>query len=72
MNLKFYTTHCPMCSILQKKLDNAGLQYEICEDTQKMLDLGFTSMPMLEIDNCNTLSFKQACDWINDYVKENG
>ncbi len=70
MNLTLYTTHCPMCNVLTKKLDNTGLQYKICENEQEMLSLGLTSVPILKIDN-DMLSFRQACDWIDNYIKEN-
>lgn len=60
-----YSTHCPKCTVLQKKLDKANIHYEICDDVDIIVKKGFTNMPVLEIEN-ETLSFKQAVDWINE------
>lgn len=58
-----YTIHCPACNVLKKKLDSKGIEYEEITDKQVMLDKGFTSMPMLEIDG-QVLDFNGAIRWI--------
>ena len=68
-NITLYTTHCPQCTILQKKLDSAGIEYNISEDVQEMLQLGFMAAPILKVDN-DTYTFKEACLWVDDYVYE--
>lgn len=60
-----YTTHCPKCRVLEKKLEKANIQYKICEDTAIMSEKGFTSAPVLEV-NDKPLTFKEAVDWINN------
>lgn len=69
MNVILYTTHCPKCIILAKKLDAAGVQYETKEDPEEMLKLGFMSAPVLRVDN-ETYLFKEACLWADDYKIE--
>lgn len=64
MMIKLYTTHCPKCSILEKKLNNNNIKYEIIEDKDLLIELGFTTVPILEVDN-NFMDFKQANEWIN-------
>ena len=59
-----YTTHCPKCRVLEKKLEKANIQYKTCEDTAVMNEKGFTSAPVLEVDD-KLLTFKEAVDWIN-------
>ena len=59
-----YTTHCPKCKVLEKKLEKANIQYEVCEDAAIMTEKGFTSAPMLEV-NGKAFTFKEAADWIN-------
>ena len=59
-----YTTHCPQCIVLTKKLDQAGIQYEVCEDIDVMTEKGFMSAPILEVDG-EAMPFKKAVDWIN-------
>lgn len=45
-----YTTHCTRCRALEAALKNKNIQYEVCEDVDKMIDLGFMSAPILEVD----------------------
>lgn len=61
--ITLYTTHCPQCTVLSKKLDQAGVQYDTCEDIEVMQSKGFMSAPMLEVDG-EVMNFKQAVDWI--------
>lgn len=58
-----YTTHCPKCNVLTKKLDQAQIKYEICEDADIMREKGFSSAPVLEV-NGEFFSFKEAVVWI--------
>lgn len=60
---KLYTTHCPRCEVLCKKLEAAGVQFSICDDVEQIINLGFQSAPVLEIDG-QFMDFKQAVDWI--------
>lgn len=69
MNVILYTTHCPKCIILGKKLDAAGVNYTTNEDPEEMLRLGFMSAPVLRVDDEFYL-FKEACLWVDDYVYE--
>lgn len=64
----FYSTGCPKCRILKKKLDEKGIQYEICSDEEQMIGLGLTEVPAMEVKG-NILSFTEAVKWINE--KEN-
>ena len=59
-----YSTGCPKCKILIKKLDMAHIDYIIIDDKQTMIDKDFTTVPMLEVDK-TIMDFKTAVDWIN-------
>lgn len=61
----FYSTGCPKCRILKKKLDEKGIQYETCSDEERMIVLGLTEVPALGIEG-NILSFTDAVKWINE------
>lgn len=63
MSITLYTTHCPKCEVLYKKLEAAGLQFEICENVDELVDLGFKTVPILKVDE-EFLDFKKAVDWI--------
>ena len=51
MKVVLYSTDCPQCKVLKKKLDDKGIEYEVVSDVDEMLRLGFTSAPMLTVDD---------------------
>lgn len=58
-----YTTHCPKCRILEKKLNIAGVDYSASEKLDKLIRAGYSSAPMLELEDGSFLNFKEACKW---------
>ncbi len=58
-----YTTHCPRCRMLEAALASKNIAYETCEDVQKMKELGFTEVPVLEIDG-RRLSCGEAMKYV--------
>lgn len=60
-----YTTHCPRCSILEKKMTAANIKYEVEDNVDKMIAKGFTSAPMLEVDD-KILNFSEAVKWLKE------
>ena len=60
----FYSTHCPKCTILEKKLQDKGIVYKEINDKQTMIDKGFMQVPMLEVDGV-TMNYIEAVKWIN-------
>lgn len=65
MEIILYSTGCPKCQVLEKKLKAKNLKFEICNDINIMKEKGFTQMPILEI-NKKELAFKEAVDWIKE------
>lgn len=65
MTVILYTTHCPKCKVLEKKLAAKNIAYTEITDTDVMLEMGFNATPMLEVDG-NIMDFKAASDWINN------
>ena len=63
-----YTTHCPKCKVIEKKLAMKGIEYVEVSDKQKLIDLGFKSTPVLEVDG-RIYNFKEANDYINSIKK---
>ena len=59
-----YSTHCPKCQILEKKLKQKGIDYNEINDIQQMLDMGLKSVPWLEVDG-QMMDFNQSNQWIN-------
>lgn len=62
--VKLFSTHCPKCNILTKKLQENNIEYEEENDVDTMLSLGITTVPMLEVDE-KLINFKDAINWIN-------
>lgn len=60
-----YTIDCPKCKVLERKLEEKNIQYEICKDTNIMAEKGYMYLPILEIDD-KVLNFKEAVDWIKE------
>ena len=64
MNI-LYTTHCPKCNVLRKKLEDKNIKFEICEDIDLMLSKGIQQAPYLEVDN-ELMNFSKAIKWVNE------
>lgn len=62
-----YSTHCPRCLVLTRKLQSAGILYEEINDIEIMKAKGFMEAPKLEVDGV-VYNFKEAVDWINKGV----
>ena len=65
MKVVLYSTHCPRCCVLEKKLKSNNIEYEEVNDVDLMLEKGFTAVPILEVDGV-VMDFKEANDWINN------
>lgn len=65
MNVILYTTDCPKCVVLKRKLDEAGIQYDENHDVGEMIALGMTAAPMLSV-NGELMEFSDAIHWANE------
>lgn len=65
MSVTLYTTHCPKCKVLEKKLNSKNINYNEVTDTNIMISKGFTSTPMLEVDG-TIMDFSEANKWVNE------
>lgn len=59
-----YSTGCPRCNILKKKLEQAGIPFEENTDEKLMLSMGFEEVPILKVNN-TFLSYTEAVKWIS-------
>jgi glutaredoxin len=64
MNVKFYTTHCPKCEILEEKLKEKKIKYEIITDEKIMIEKGFKTMPNLEVDG-KIMNYLESVKFLN-------
>ena len=64
MEITLYSTHCPRCNVLEKKLQQKNIVYEEINDVEIMKEKGYLTVPILEVDG-KSMDFKTANDWIN-------
>lgn len=65
MAVVLYSTYCPRCSVLETKLKEKNIEFEINDNADEMLAKGFSTVPMLEVDG-KALDFKEAIVWLNN------
>lgn len=58
-----YSTNCPNCKMLEKKLTDNGINFDICTDMSIMQEKKITSAPSLEIDG-KIYTFFEANQWL--------
>jgi glutaredoxin len=67
MTVKMYTTHCPKCNVMERKLKEANIEFEEIDDNAKVLEVakagGFTMAPILEVGG-KAMDFKEGIEWI--------
>lgn len=65
--ITLYTLHCPKCSVLQKKLEAANVDFSIVEDENAVIAKGeangIMSLPILEVDE-EVMDFTRAVKWL--------
>jgi len=59
-----YTTHCPKCEVLEKKLNQKEIKFDIVDDVKEIRKLGFLSAPLLKVED-KVMEFVEANDWVN-------
>ena len=65
MNVVLYSTNCPNCKVLERELNSAKIDYCKINDIEVMIEKGFKSAPMLEVEDI-TMTFPDALKWINE------
>lgn len=70
--MTLYTTNCPKCVVLEKKLNNKNINYDKVEDIEKIMEIaneqGINTAPILEIDG-EFLDFSHANTYINNMAE---
>lgn len=62
--ITLYSTHCPRCRVLETKLTQKNIEFNVVTDVNKMESLGIQSVPILEVDD-KLLNFTDAIAWVN-------
>lgn len=71
--IKLYSTGCPRCKVLVKKLDAINAEYEVITDMDKITKachiLGVDSVPILSISPDGVekyMDFNSAIKWVGE------
>lgn len=67
-SVTLYSTHCPRCNVLEKKLTSANINFEYIDDfdVDKLSEeSGIQSAPVLKV-NDTYMDFSEAVKWVND------
>lgn len=65
MEVILYSTGCPKCNVLKKKLNDKNINFTENNDIDIMTSLGIEQVPVLSIDG-KLMDFTQANTWINE------
>ena len=63
MKVTLYSTNCPKCRVLETKLNEKNIEF-VTEGEDVMIEKGFLSAPMLEVDG-KVMDFGDAVRWVN-------
>lgn len=66
-----YSTGCPKCNILERRLTNDNIEFEISNDIDKLIDMGFQNAPVLQI-NDQFIVFEDAMKKLKAYEAGKG
>lgn len=66
ISIILYSTGCPKCSILKKKLEEKKIPYDTITDIEEMITLGINEVPVLSV-NGDLLPFAKAIKWVNEW-----
>lgn len=58
-----YSTDCPRCHVLEKKLTEAGISFDVSHDVETLISCGFDTAPVLEVDG-RKMNFTEAIQWV--------
>ena len=65
--ITLYTIGCPQCRVLEKKLKDAGVDFDIETNEEVMMQKGFIQSPMLQVDD-SVYNFSEAINWLKEYT----
>lgn len=64
MKVTLYSTNCPKCNILEKKLNEKAIAFDVVTDPDAIIEKGFLSAPLLEVDG-EVMDFSKGFAWVS-------
>lgn len=69
MKVILYSNGCRRCRTIEQMLKQAGINYSLCTNRDKMIALGFEDAPHLQV-NETIMNYVEAFKWIyNNYLR---
>lgn len=72
VNITIFTLPtCPKCRVIKTKLSSAGVEFEECQDVDRMRELGIRSTPALLIGPENRIirDFAEINSFVNEVTR---
>lgn len=63
--ITLYSTNCPKCNVLKQKLQSLNIDFEVSDNIDELINLGFMEAPILKV-NDKYLNFSKAVNWIKE------
>ena len=60
-----FSTNCPKCRVLEQKLNQKNIAFDISDNIQEVIDQGFMSAPVLKIGD-DYMDFTTAITWLKE------
>ena len=60
-----FSTNCPKCRVLEQKLNQKNIAFDISDNIQEVIDQGFMSAPVLKIGD-DYMDFTTAIAWLKE------
>jgi hypothetical protein len=60
-----YTTDCPKCRILERKMKDKGLTFKFEHNMNPIVERGFIFAPVLQVGD-KFMEFGEAVKWVNE------
>jgi hypothetical protein len=67
-DLVLFSTGCPKCTILKKKLDSKNIKYEVTDNLEPLVENHIMSIPVLyKRSEDKYMTFADAVAFVNNY-----
>ena len=63
--ITLYSTGCPKCKVLETKLNNKNIEFNVNTDVDEMLQQGIKGAPALKLNDGKIMNFTDAVKWVN-------
>ena len=67
--ITLFSTGCPKCKILEKKMDDSNISYIKNDNVEEMLSLGIEEVPVVKLENGKLLNFMTCNLLLNEKGK---